>query len=209
MQDWDIQNLTYLNQIIKLYMSVINMNSCDFYVKRISSLKTNTAENILSIGLVMKEAKLNLSKDDFQSFLKSTHYEEKSSSVRKWIQIGNAYQRLRPIAHKLPVAWSTIYKLSKIDSIKFDLLERMNILHSEITAREIDEHLSVKNRANAKKIQLTLKFDLNVSPASFKRLHDSISKLISNSICEVTLTDEAEALLNAANSNPSLLKHAA
>ena len=185
------------------------MNSCDFYVKRISSLKTNTAENILSIGLVMKEAKTNLSKDDFQSFLKSTHYEEKSSSVRKWIQIGDAYQRLRPIANKLPVAWSTIYKLSKIDSNKFDLLERMNILHSAITAREIDEHLSVKNRANAKKIQLTLKFDLNVSAASFKRLHDSISKLISNSICEVTLTDEAEALLNAANSDPSLLKQAA
>ena len=209
MQDWDIQNLTYLNQIIKIYMSVVNMNSCDFYVNKISSLKTNTAENILSIGLVMKEAKLNLSKDDFQSFLKSTHYEEKSSSVRKWIQIGDAYQRLSPIAHKLPVAWSTIYKLSKIDSNKFDLLERMNILHSAITAREIDEHLSVKNRANAKKIQLTLKFDLNVSPALFKRLHDSISKLISNSFCEVTLTDEAEALLNAANSNPSLLKQAA
>ena len=126
------------------------MNSCDFYVKRISSLKTNTAENILSIGLVMKEAKINLSKDDFQSFLKSTHYEEKSSSVRKWIQIGDAYQRLRPIANKLPVAWSTIYKLSKIDSNKFDLLERMNVLHSEITAREIDEHLSVKNRANTR-----------------------------------------------------------
>ena len=185
------------------------MNSRDFYINKISSLKTNTAENILSIGLVMKEAKINLSKDDFQSFLKSTHYEEKSSSVRKWIQIGDAYQRLSPIANKLPVAWSTIYKLSKIDSNKFDLLERMNILHSTITAREIDEHLSVKNRANAKKIQLTLKFDLNVSPASFKRLHDSISKLISNSICEVTLTDEAEALLNAANSNPSLLKQAA
>ena len=126
------------------------MNSCDFYVKRISSLKTNTAENILSIGLVMKEAKINLSKDDFQSFLKSTHYEEKSSSVRKWIQIGDAYQRLRPIAHKLPVAWSTIYKLSKIDSNKFDLLERMNILHSAITAREIDEHLSVKKSCKCK-----------------------------------------------------------
>lgn len=185
------------------------MKNCEFYVKQITSLKTNTAENILCIGLVMKEAKTNLSKNDFSSFLKSTHYEEKSSSVRKWIQIGDAYQRLSPIAHKLPVAWSTIYKLSKIDSNKFDLLERKNILHSEITAREIDEHLSVKNRANSKKIQLTLKFDLNVSPASFKRLHDSISKLIPNSICEVTLTDEAEALLNAANSNPSLLKKAA
>lgn len=185
------------------------MNSYDYYVKQISSLKTNTAENILNIGLVMKDAKLNLSKDDYQSFLKSTHYEEKSSSVRKWIQIGNAYQRLNPISHKLPVAWSTIYKLSKIDSNKFDLLERMNVLHSTITAREIDEHLSVKNRSNSKKIHMTLKFDLNVSPASFKRVHDSVSKIISKTICEVILTDEAEALLNAANSNPSLLKKAA
>lgn len=185
------------------------MKTCEFYVKKISSLKTNTAENILSIGLLMKEAKSNLSKIDFQSFLKSTHYEEKSSSVRKWIQIGNAYQRLNPIAHKLPVAWSTIYKLSKIDSNKFDLLERMNVLHSAITAREIDEYLSFKNRANAKKIQLSLKFKLNVSPAVFKRMHDSISRLIPNSICHITLTDEAEALLNAANSNSSLLKQAA
>ena len=184
------------------------MKNCDSYIKQISSLKTNTAQNILSIGLLMKEAKSELSKNEFNRFLQSSHYAEKSSSVRKWIKIGDANRRLNPIADKLPVVWSTIYKLSKMNIDKFDLLERKNIINSTITAREIDEHLSTTNRANAKKIQIILKFDLSVSPAFFKKVHDTISQSISNSVCQITMTNEADILLNAANSNISFLKQA-
>ncbi len=185
------------------------MRKFDFYVKKVSSLKANTAQNILTIGMFMKEAKNNLSKDDFEQFLLSTHYEAKSSSVRKWIHIGDAYQRLNPIAERLPVAWSTIYKLSKLPVDKFDLLERQNVLNSTTTAREIDDCLKVKNPANAKKIQITIKFDMNIDPMIFVNTHQLILNSIPNSSCQIKLTEEAEALLIAANSNASILKLAA
>ena len=185
------------------------MNDYKYYAEKVSSLKANTAQNILTIGLFVSEAKSKLSDDDFKSFLDSTHYTDKSSSVRKWIQIGKAYQRLNPIASKLPVAWSTIYKLSNLAADKFDLLERRNVLNATVTAREIDECLSVKNPANAKKIQITIKFDLSTDPLTFKKTHDLISKSLPNSLSQMILTEEAEALLNAANSSASILKQAA
>ncbi len=185
------------------------MKTHDYYTEKISSLKANTVENILNIGLIMKEAKSNLSKIDFEKFIEKAHYSEKSSSVRKWTKIGEAYQRLSPIADQLPVVWSTIYKLSALPIEKFDRLERLKILSPTITAREIDENIKVKNPVNLNKIQITLKFDLNISPDAFKKIHNLVVNSIPNSICQLKMTKKAEAMLDAANSCASFIKLAA
>ena len=185
------------------------MNTHDYYTEKISSLKANTVENILNIGLVMKDAKNNLSKIDFDKFIQASHYKDKSSSIRKWKQIGDAYQRLNPISHMLPVVWSTIYKLSALSTDKFDYLERMQILTPTITAKEIDEKIKFKKYAKSTRIQITLKFDLNISADTLKSTHNMIVQSIPKSLCQIKMTEETEALLEAANSSASLLKNAA
>jgi hypothetical protein len=186
------------------------MNTHDYYTEKISSLKANTVENILNIGLIVKDAKNNLSKIDFEKFLQASHYKDKSSSIRKWKKIGDAYHRLNPISHMLPVVWSTIYKLSALSADKFDYLERMQIITPTITAKEIDEKIKFQKSAKSKKlIQITLKFDLSVSAETLKSMHDIIAKSIPKSLCQIKMTEETEALLEAANSSASLINYAA
>jgi hypothetical protein len=185
------------------------MNTHDYYIEKISSLKANTVENILNIGLVVKDAKNNLSKIDFEKFIQASHYKDKSSSIRKWKKIGDAYLRLNPISHMLPVVWSTIYKLSALSADKFDYLERMQILNPTITAKEIDEKIKFQKSAKSKLIQITLKFDLSVSAETLKSMHDIIAQSIPKSLCQIKMTEETEALLEAANSSASLINYAA
>lgn len=185
------------------------MNTHDYYTEKISSLKTNTVENILNIGLIVKDAKNNLSKIEFDKFLQASHYKEKSSSIRKWKKIGDAYQRLKPISHTLPVIWSSIYKLSALPADKFDYLERMQILNPSMTAKEIDEIIKFKKRIKSKKIQIILNFDINISAVTLKNTHDMIVQSIPKFLCQLKITEETEALLEAANSSASLRKHAA
>lgn len=171
-------------------------------IERVNCLTKNTANNILEIGSVMVEAKDELQSDDYEDFLSATGYQQKSASIRKWLTIGNAYIKLKPIVHRLPPLWTTIYKIAKLDSNKLDLLEQSEVLNPAVTAREIDEFLNTNNKHNAKQIKFTLKFDLSVSADEVKRLHDLITTSLMNSPCELILTDEAEELLNAATSDP-------
>ena len=181
------------------------MNTHDYYIEKISSLKANTVENILNIGLIVKDAKNNLSKIDFEKFIQASHYKDKSSSIRKWKKIGDAYQRLNPISHMLPVVWSTIYKISALSTDRFDYLERMQILTPTITAKEIDENIKFQKSAKSKIIQITLKFDLSVSADTLKSVHEIIDQSIPKSLCQIKMTEETEALLEAANSSASLI----
>ena len=85
----------------------------------------------------------------------------------------------------------------------------MQILTPTITAKEIDEKIKYKKTAKSKRIQITLKFDLNISADTLKSTHDMIVQSIPKSLCQIKMTEETEALLEAANSSASLLKNAA
>lgn len=174
----------------------------DELIERMNSLSTNTAANILEIGALMLEAKQCLQKSDYDDFLQASHYMNKSACIRKWLRIGDAYIRLRTIAHRLPPQWTTIYKIAKLDPDKLGLLEQSKVLNPSVTAREIDEFLSAKNKHNSKKIKFILNFDLSVDADEVKRIYDLITKsLINSSSCELKLTEEAQELLNAATSD--------
>lgn len=185
------------------------MKNIDYFVTEITTLGKKSTEGILKYGLTMLDAKNTLADSDYKKFLDRTNYAEKSASVRKWICIGNAYLRLNAIADNLPPNWSTLYKLSSLSVEKFDLLERKNVLSPTVTAREIDEALSKKTSSKRKPVKLILTFDCDVRPDVLKQIHDLIEKSLPTSVCTMNLTDEAEELLSASMSNPSLLKLAA
>jgi hypothetical protein len=75
------------------------------YANQLNELFINSAYSILNIANVFVQAQHDLSKTEFNEFLKLTKYIENSSSVRKWLRIGDAYVRLKPFADRLPTNW--------------------------------------------------------------------------------------------------------
>ncbi len=169
--------------------------SCD-YVNKLNELFINSAESILKVGNIFCEAKSNLTKDDYQKFLTATKYAENSASVRKWLKIGEAYIRLKPLAVRLPPNWSTIYKLAKLRASELDALISANVLSRDVTAKEIDAEL--KPVTKKKVIQIILEFDSAIDAMSFQKDLNEISKLLPANLCEVSLSKDADLLMKQA-----------
>jgi hypothetical protein len=168
------------------------MNSVSDFASKINELTKNTASNILDIASLMTDAKSELSSDDFNLMLDDTKYSKNSSSIRKWLVIGKSYQRLMPIADKLPPNWSTIYKLSTLEPAELDLLEKDNIICCSITAREIDDALS-KSQSKKFIYKVTISIDNTFDVNEFKRLIDEFKTY--QFVTKVSMNDELKNLI--------------
>jgi hypothetical protein len=152
----------------------------------------------------MIEAKQELKKDEYQEFLKLTKYDQNSSSIRKWEVIGKSYLRLKPIASSLPPIWSTIYKLASLKPSQLDHLHQINLLHSSVTAKEIDAELKTP-LSKKPHLRLTIQLDADIDVQSAKRLLNALTKEILQYSCTLKKSAELEVLLNStAVSNTSL-----
>ena len=170
------------------------------FVMKMNSLSLNTVESILEIGNLMIEAKQELKKDEYQEFLKLTKYDKNSSSIRKWEVIGKSYLRLKPIASMLPPIWSTIYKLASLKPSQLDHLHQINLLHSSVTAKEIDAELKIP-LSKKPHLRLTIDLDDGIDAETAKQLIAEISRYS----CTFKKSAELEVLLNStAISNASL-----
>jgi hypothetical protein len=168
------------------------MNSVTDFASKINELTKNTASNILDIASLMTDAKSELSSDDFNLMLEDTKYSKNGSSIRKWLVIGKSYQRLMPIADKLPPNWSTIYKLSTLEPAELDLLEKDNIICCSITAREIDDALS-KSQSKKSIYKVTISIDNTFDVNEFKRLLDEFKTY--EFVTKVSMNDELKNLI--------------
>jgi hypothetical protein len=173
------------------------MKTSSDYANQVNELFINSACSILNIANVFVQAKHDLSKTDFDDFLKLTKYAEKSSSVRKWLRIGNAYVRLAPLADRLPPNWSTIYKLSTLKANELDALIEAHVISRNMTAKDIDAELKPKRQVPV--IQIVLEFDASVDAVSFEQDYQTVMKSLPLNFCVIKLSKDADVLLQQAS----------
>ena len=173
------------------------MKTSSDYANQVNELFINSACSILNIANVFVQAKHDLPKTDFDDFLKLTKYAEKSSSVRKWLRIGDAYVRLAPLADRLPPNWSTIYKLSTLKANELDALIEANVLSRNMTAKDIDAELKPKRKIPV--IQIVLEFDASVDAISFEQDYQTVMQSLPLNFCVIKLSKDADALLKQAS----------
>ncbi len=177
------------------------------YAQSLKIMFETSAESILLIGNIFVEAKSELSRDEYQKFLSLTKYANQSASVRKWLKIGEAYIRLKPIVDLLPPNWSTIYKIATLRASQLDILISENILHRDITAKEIDAELHPKFMKQ--EIGVFLEFDSTIDADSFQRDFGIVSKSLPANLCEIKLSKDAKLLLKSRICSANTLPNAA
>jgi len=177
------------------------------YATQINELFINSACSILNIANIFVQAKHDLSKTEFDEFLKLTKYAEKSSSVRKWLRIGDAYVRLAPLTDRLPPNWSTIYKLAILKANELDALIASDVLSRDMTAKDIDDELKPKRKVPV--IQIVLEFDSSVDAVSFEQDYQTVVQSLPLNFCVMKLSKDADVLLQKASVAVQLLRKAA
>lgn len=175
----------------------------NYYVKRVSRLSLYSSTNILKLGLVFYESKLNLSKNDYQLFLDMTDYKKKSRTESKWRTIGESYTRLSPIVKLLPPCWTTIYFISRQNSHDLNLLETNNVITPTVTLKEITDFLSKKINVTNQNIHFKLKFDSSISPLELKNIFDYIESVVPKSKCHIVYNKNTEEMLDIGSSQTS------
>ena len=169
------------------------MNNYHEYSTKVNSLTLNTVENILEIGRLMLECKDILNSDEYNLFLKETHYGQETSTVRKWNRIGDSYVRLKSISQHLPPVVSTLYKLSTLDSNKLTSLIDSQILTPTITLKEINDELNPPKNTN-NPICITLEIDSTIDEETLQEILDSLDNY--KKVIEVKMSQEVKNILN-------------
>ena len=109
------------------------------YVDRYQSFLRKTAESILGLAETLVEAEAELNAVDFSIFCDNVGIVKPSPTYSKLKQIGEKSDRFRPFVDRLPNAWTTIYKLSKLPTDQFSRVSAS--LTPFITSKEIDEQI--------------------------------------------------------------------
>lgn len=123
----------------------------DLYIDQYRVATTNAVENILSMGLAVKEVYYKskngeLNDYDLQYFCQSVGLKPKSSQFRKYKCIGEKAHIFKQYLDHMPQSFSTLYEIATLDADTFDMMYVKGSVGSNITLAQI--------KALAKKTQI-------------------------------------------------------
>lgn len=144
-------------ETIKNNFKVIPMKKeANEYAASFNIYAVKTAQNTLEMCRVVREAKTELSKSDFDKFCFAIGRKEveNDSTIRKYIAIGERYPEFIAYADRMPNSWTSIYLITTIPADK--LLNLINEAKSlkNLTAQQIKQFISDEATTNEKKKEL-------------------------------------------------------
>ena len=94
----------------------------EHFVSQYSNFAVKTAQSTVEMCRVVHEAKVNLLKDEFLAFCGDIGHKSEDSTIRKYLAIGERYDKLIQYTNLLPSSWTSIYEITQIPSDVFDAL---------------------------------------------------------------------------------------
>lgn len=122
----------------------------DGLIQRYQKSTKNAVENILEMGLAVKEIYHQskngvLNDSDLQYFCKTVGLDPKSSMFRKYKCIGEKAHIFKQYLDKLPQSFSVIYEIATLDADLFDSLVVNGKVGANITLEELKRLASKKS----------------------------------------------------------------
>lgn len=94
----------------------------DKYKTEFSLWSKKTAQATLEMCRVVFEAKKELESQDFLKFCNSIGRKGEDATVRKYLRIGEKYEKFYQYADLLPNSWTSIYEITQLPSDVFEAL---------------------------------------------------------------------------------------
>ena len=107
------------------------------FFSQYSLFAIKTAQSTVEMCRVVFEAKEELSNDEFSNFCIDIGRKKTDPTIRKFLAIGAAYERLIQYADKLPTAWTSIYTITQIPSETFNALAQVGESFAKLSGNQI------------------------------------------------------------------------
>lgn len=107
------------------------------FYSQYSLFAIKTAQSTVEMFRVVFEAKEELSRDEFSEFCTDIGHKGEDSTIRKYLAIGAAYERLIQYADKLPNSWTSIYTITQIPSDTFNALAQVGESFAKLSGNQI------------------------------------------------------------------------
>ena len=109
----------------------------EHFYSQYSLFAVKTAQSTVEMCRVVFEAKEELSKEEFSEFCTDIGHKGEDSTIRKYLAIGAAYERLIQYADKLPNSWTSIYTITQIPSETFNALAQVGESFAQLSGNQI------------------------------------------------------------------------
>ena len=130
------------------------------YVNQYRHYAKKTVESVILLGKTVFDADKFLSQDDFITFCDEVKLYPNGPTYRKLRTIGKMSNRFTDHYDVLPSSWTTVYELAKMKNSEFNKLIDGNVLHKEVTSKEIKNALDENNNEKKEKNTVTLTLKL-------------------------------------------------
>jgi hypothetical protein len=109
----------------------------EHFYSQYSLFAVKTAQSTVEMCRVVFEAKEELSREEFSEFCTDIGHKGEDSTIRKYLAIGAAYDRLIQYADKLPNSWTSIYTITQIPSETFNALAQVGESFAQLSGNQI------------------------------------------------------------------------
>ena len=150
-----------------------------------SLFAVKTAQSTVEMCRVVFEAKEELSNDEFSNFCIDIGRKKTDPTIRKFLAIGAAYERLIQYADKLPNSWTSIYTLTQIPSETFNVLGQVGESFAKLSGKQIKALVEINT--DNKKAPST---DVTAS-------EDTTSEVVSSDATTTSSTEDAQKSLES------------
>lgn len=108
-----------------------------------SNFAVKTAQSTVEMCRVVYEAKKGLSSSEYLEFLSDIGHKGETSTIRKYLAIGEQYDKLIQYTNLLPNSWTSIYTITQLGSDTFDALAATDTDMSKMSGKEIKSLLEL------------------------------------------------------------------
>jgi hypothetical protein len=129
------------------------ITSRERFYSQYSLFAIKTAQSTVEMCRVVFEAKEELSRGEFSNFCTDIGHKGEDSTVRKYLAIGAAYERLIQYADKLPNSWTSIYTITQIPSETFNALAQVGESFAKLSGNQIKALVEINS--DSKKVPST------------------------------------------------------
>ena len=102
-----------------------------------SNFAVKTAQSTVEMCRVVSEAKKTLSSSEYSEFLNYIGHKSETSTIRKYLAIGEQYDKLIQYTNLLPNSWTSIYTITQLGSDTFNALAATDTDMSKMSGKEI------------------------------------------------------------------------
>ena len=114
-----------------------HVTASERFYSEYSNFAVKTAQSTVEMCRVVSEAKKTLLSSEYSEFLNDIGHKSETSTIRKYLAIGEQYDKLIQYTNLLPNSWTSIYTITQLGSDTFNALAATDTDMSKMSGKEI------------------------------------------------------------------------